>query len=262
MSDAIYRLDRLGVRYGRATAIDRVTLDIARGERVAVVGPNGSGKSTLLRVMGGLICPTSGSLVFNGSPLSALPSRERARQIAYVPQDTSVPFEFSIREIVAMGRSPYLGALGFETPADLAAIETAMDRMELGGLADRSILDVSGGERQRAMIARALAQQPAVLLLDEPAANLDLKHQVDLHRALDDLQHTQGLTAVMVSHDLNAVTDCARVIVLSDGTIHAMGTPAEVFTERMIREVFACRALIDRHPQTGRPRLTVDWGRG
>lgn len=259
MIDVLYRLQDISVRYGRATAIDRVTLDIARGERVAVVGPNGSGKSTLLRIMGGLIRPTSGSLAFNGSPLSALTSRERARRIAYVPQDTAVPFEFSIREIVAMGRSPYLGALGFETPADLAAIETAMDQMELGGLADRSILDVSGGERQRAMIARALAQQPAVLLLDEPAANLDLKHQVDLHRALDDLQRTHGLTAVMVSHDLNAVTDCARIIVLSDGLVHAAGSPAEVLTERMIREVFACRALIDRHPKTGRPRLTVDW---
>jgi iron complex transport system ATP-binding protein len=247
------------MRYGASTVLDALSLDIAGGTMTAIIGPNGSGKSTLLRVLGGLIHPDSGVARFAEKDLAAIPPRDRARRIAYVPQDTAIPFEFSVRDIVAMGRSPYLSSWGYESPADEAAIEEAMAVMELEDVADRSILDVSGGERQRTVIARALAQQPGVLLLDEPGANLDLRHQVAFHALLERLNRAAGLTTITVSHDLNAMATSHHVIALLNGRIHAQGAPSEVLTDRVIADVFGCRAIIDPHPRTGQPRVTVEW---
>jgi iron complex transport system ATP-binding protein len=258
-SGPILRLDRVTVRYGASTVLDAVSLDVASGAMTAVVGPNGSGKSTLLRALGGLIRPASGIARFDGKDLANATPRERACRIAYVPQDTSIPFEFSVRDIVAMGRSPHLSPWGYESLADEDAIGEAMELMELDGLADRSILDVSGGERQRTVIARALAQRPTVLLLDEPGANLDLRHQVNFHALLERLTRTAGLTTVMVSHDLNAMASAHHVVALLGGRVRAMGPPTEVLTERTIVDVFGCRAVVDPHPRTGRPRVTVEW---
>jgi iron complex transport system ATP-binding protein len=198
-------------------------------------------------------------VTFDGRRLSSLTPRDRARRIAYVPQDTTIPFEFSVREIVAMGRAPYLSTWGFESADDLAAIDVAIDLMDLGRLVDRSILDVSGGERQRAIIARALAQRPSVLLLDEPGANLDLRYQIALHALLARMNREDGLTTVTVSHDLNAVAGSDHVIALAESRVRAMGPPDAVLTEAVIADVFGCRALIDAHPRTGRPRVTVEW---
>jgi iron complex transport system ATP-binding protein len=258
-STPLFELDHATVHYGAAAVLDGVTLDIQRGETVAVIGPNGSGKSTLLRVLAGLIEPSAGAATLDGAPLARLTPRERAQRIAYVPQDTTIPFEFSVRDIVAMGRSPYLSPWGFESADDDAAIDDAIGVMELAPLALRSILEVSGGERQRAVIARALAQKPAVFLLDEPGANLDLRYQVALHALLARLNQTTGLTTVTVSHDLNAVAGFDRIVVLLDGRVRAMGPPDRVLTESILRETFGCRALVDRHPSTGRPRISVDW---
>ncbi|MFZ5862855.1 MAG: ABC transporter ATP-binding protein [Nitrospirota bacterium] len=255
----VFHLDRVTVAYGADAALHEITLDIAAHAMTAVIGPNGSGKSTVLRVLAGLITPDTGTVTFDGTPLASMTPRERARRIAYVPQDTTVPFDFSVREIVAMGRSPYLSAWGFESPDDLAAIEQSIHLMDLRSLVDRSILDVSGGERQRAIIARALAQRPSVLLLDEPGANLDLHYQIALHALLTRMNREHGLTTVTVSHDLNAVADSDHVIALANGRIRATGPPAAVLTEAVIADVFNCRALIDVHPRTGRPRVTVEW---
>jgi iron complex transport system ATP-binding protein len=258
-SDPILRLERVSVHYGASTVLDAIDLDVATGAMTAVIGPNGSGKSTLLRVLGGLIGPVSGVARFGGKDLAATTPRERARRIAYVPQDTAIPFDFSVRDIVAMGRSPHLSPWGYESEADEDAIAEAMELMDIEGLARRSILDVSGGERQRAVIARALAQRPTVLLLDEAGANLDLRHHAALHALLERLHRTAGLTTVTVSHDLNAMASAHCVVALLGGRIHAVGPPAAVLTERTIADVFACRAIIDPHPRTGRPRVTVEW---
>jgi iron complex transport system ATP-binding protein len=255
----VFRLDRVTVTYGSDAALHEIGLDIAARAMTAVIGPNGSGKSTVLRALAGLIAPDAGTVTFEGAPFPSLTPRERARRIAYVPQDTVIPFEFSVREIVAMGRSPYLSAWGFESLEDQAAIEEAIHLMDLRPLVDRSILDVSGGERQRAIIARALAQRPSVLLLDEPGANLDLRYQIALHALLTRMNRENGLTTVTVSHDLNAVADSDHVIALANGRIRAMGPPDAVLTDAVIADVFNCRALIDAHPRTGRPRVTVEW---
>lgn len=258
-SDPILRLERVTMRYGATTVLDALSLDIAEGTMTAIIGPNGSGKSTLLRVLGGLIHPVSGVARFSEQDFATITPRARARRIAYVPQDTTIPFEFSVRDIVAMGRSPYLSPWGYESPSDEAAIAEAMGVMELGDLADRSILDVSGGERQRTVIARSLAQQPTVLLLDEPGANLDLRHQVAFHALLERLNRETGLTTITVSHDLNAMAGSHYVIALLNGRIHAQGAPGQVLTEPVIADVFGCRAIVDPHPRTGQPRVTVEW---
>lgn len=255
----ILRLERVTMRYGASTILDSISLDVARGSMTAIIGPNGSGKSTLLRVLGGLIHPVSGVARFGDTDLAAIPPRDRARKIAYVPQDTAIPFDFSVRDVVAMGRSPYLSPWGYESREDEAAIERAIDAMELGDVADRSILDVSGGERQRTAIARSLAQQPTVLLLDEPGANLDLRHQVAFHAMVERLNRTAGLTTVTVSHDLNAMAASHCMIALLKGRIHTQGSAGEVLTAGVITDVFGCGALIDPHPRTGRPRITVEW---
>lgn len=254
-------LERVTVRYGASTVLDTISLDVATGAMVAIIGPNGSGKSTLLRVLGGLVSPVAGVARLDGRDLTVTTPRERARRIAYVPQDTTIPFEFSVRDIVAMGRSPYLSAWGYERPEDEKAIAEAMELMELGHLADRSMLDISGGERQRTVIARALAQRPTALLLDEPGANLDLRHQVALHTLLEGLNRTAGLTTVTVSHDLNAIAGADHVIALLGGRIRVAGPPATVLIETAIADIFACRAIIDPHPRTGRPRVTVEWSK-
>lgn len=258
-SAPLFVIDHATVRYGAAAVLDAVSLTIHRGETIAVVGPNGSGKSTLLRVLAGLVEPTVGSATLQETPLSRMTARDRAQQIAYVPQDTTIPFEFSVRDIVGMGRSPYLSPWGFESGEDEAAIQEAIDLMELAPFAARSILEVSGGERQRAVIARALAQKPSVLLLDEPGANLDLRYQVALHALLARLTRSAGLTTVTVSHDLSAVAASDRIVALVDGRVRAMGPPDRVLTEPIIRETFGCSALVDSHPRTGQPRVTVDW---
>jgi iron complex transport system ATP-binding protein len=252
-------MNAVTVRYRTTVALDDVSCDIAPGQAVAVIGPNGSGKSTFLRVLGGLARPVAGSISFDGKPVTAFAPRDLARITAYVPQETAVLFEYSVREIVAMGRSPYLSAWGFESRDDRAAINAAIEMMDLGALADRSIVEVSGGERQRAMIARALAQRPAVLLMDEPAANLDLKHQIGLHALLDHLARTFGLTTVTVSHDLNAVAFCERLIVLHGGRRYADGPPTDILTEQLIADVYGCRVSIDRHPTAPGPRVTLNW---
>lgn len=255
----ILRLECVTMRYGASTVLDSVSLDVAGGSMTAIIGPNGSGKSTLLRVLGGLTHPVSGTARFGETDLATIRPRDRARRIAYVPQDTSIPFEFSVRDVVAMGRSPYLSPWGYESAEDEAAIEHAIDAMELGDLSGRSILDVSGGERQRTVIARSLAQQPTVLLLDEPGANLDLRHQVAFHAMLERLNRTAGLTTVTVSHDLNAMAGSHHVIALLKGRIHTQGSPGEVLTAGVIADVFGCGAIIDPHPRAGRPRVTVEW---
>jgi len=261
MTNPLIDVQGLSVSYGRTTALANVTCAIAPGETVAVIGPNGSGKSTFLRALGRLVTPASGSVRVSGTPVSAWTPRDLGRVVAYVPQETAVLFDFSVREIVAMGRAPYLPSWGFESKNDRAAIERALANMDLEALAERSILEVSGGERQRAFIARALAQQPSILLLDEPTANLDLQYQASLHTLLDRLNRSQRLTIVTVSHDLNAAAFCDRVIVLHNGRLRVSGAPAEVLTERIIGEIYGCRVVVDRHPGGPEPRVTLQWDR-
>jgi iron complex transport system ATP-binding protein len=238
------RLELAGVaaRLGPRAVLEGVDVTVAAGEVVGVLGRNGAGKTTLLRVACGALAPDAGRVLVDGRSLDSLGRRERARSVALVPQDTQVPFPFSVAELVLMGRTPHLGWLGFEGAHDLDVARAALDRMGIGALADRSVLTLSGGERQLAMVARALAQQPRLLLLDEPTAFLDLRHRLEVLTVVRELAAAGG-SALVVSHDLGvAARFCDRLVLLGGGAILASGPPRDVLTPATLRAAFAIEA--------------------
>lgn len=269
-----YRLEGAGYRYARRQvlsggeangwAVREVTDEVREGEILGVLGPNGSGKSTLLKLLAGILPVQRGSIQLYGRPLASFGRAELARLVAYVPQHGTVAFPFTLAEFVLMGRFPHcrtggvLQWFGWETPDDLRVAERAMDAMEILHLADRPIGEVSGGEQQRAVIARALAQEPRILLLDEPTVFLDLRHQLDICTIVRRLNREQGLTVVWVSHDLNlAAQYCDRLLLLENGTPARSGAPSEVLQPAVIESVYRCPVLVDRHPASGTPRVTL-----
>ncbi|RIL07631.1 MAG: hypothetical protein DCC71_02335 [Proteobacteria bacterium] len=238
----------VAVRLGPRAVLGGASLDVAPGEIVGLLGRNGAGKTTLLRVAAGALRPDAGRVLLDGASLDALDRRARARAVALVPQDTQVPFPFSVAEIVLMGRAPHLGPLGFEGAHDLAVARAAMERMGIAALADRSILELSGGERQLAIVARALAQEPRLLLLDEPTAFLDLRHRLEVLSVVRE-RAAAGASALVVSHDLGvAARFCDRVALLAGGRVLAVGRPAEVLRPEPLRAAYGIDADVFAGP--------------
>lgn len=233
----------LALREGRAV-LEGATLSLDFGEVLVLAGRNGAGKTSLLRVATGLVAPDAGRVSLEGRPLGALSRRAIARTLALVPQDTSVPFPFSVEEIVLLGRAPHLGSLGFESREDRRIARACMERLGIAALAQRSIQELSGGERQLAMIARALAQAPRILLLDEPVAHLDLAHRLALEELLRSLAR-EGKASLLVSHDLAGAARVAdRVALLAGGRILASGAPRETLGSELLREAFGVDAQL------------------
>ncbi len=234
---------------------------IKSGEIFGVLGPNGSGKSTLLKLLIRVLKANQGTVQLFGQELQRLPQAEIARNVAYVPQETYQQFPFTVSEMVLMGRFPHhrgLWGFGWEGAEDLRVVDNAMRELDVTHLGTSFITDVSGGERQRAIIARALTQEPQVLLLDEPTAFLDLHHQIDIARILRRLNRDRGLTVVMVSHDLNLASQyCDRVMLLQNGKVAKIGSPHDVIRPEVLEPVYQCSVLIDQHPQTNVPRVTL-----
>ena len=234
----------VAARLGTRAVLEGVDLAVAPGEVVGVLGRNGVGKTTLLRVASGSLVPDAGRVLLDGRPLAAMSRRERARHVALVPQDTQVPFPFSVAELVLMGRTPHLGFLGFENAHDLEVARAALSRMGIEALADRSVLTLSGGERQLAMVARALAQEPSLLLLDEPTAFLDLRHRLEVLTVVRELA-ASGAAALVVSHDLGvAARFCDRLVLLGGGRVLASGPPREVLDPESLRAAFGIEAEV------------------
>lgn len=256
---------RYGVsQSGRPWTVDHVSFTVAPGEVVGIVGPNGSGKSSLLKLLAGLLRPESGTLRLAGQAINDLTPLAIARTLAMVPQEHHQVFPFTVAETVLMGRFPHRQAgwwsMGMEAERedDLAVAHQAMIETDVVGLADRLLSDVSGGERQRVLIARALAQEPRILLLDEPTAFLDLNHQIELCSLIQRLANERSLTVVLVSHDLNVASLlCDRMLIMKDGGIVAQGTPAETIRPEVLRAVYGCDVVVDAHPQRGVPRVTL-----
>jgi iron complex transport system ATP-binding protein len=232
----------LGLRRGGRQILTCVSLELAAGTVCGIVGPNGSGKSTLLRCMAGLWRPTEGSVFCGGRSLHQLQRREIALQITYVPQETVLTFEFSVRETVLMGRHAHRGRFERETAEDAKAIDDALRRADVRHLADRRVTSLSGGERQRVLIARSLATNARVLLLDEPTANLDVNHALDileLCRSLAD----EGRTVAIATHDLNSVYRFVNeVALLESGRLGAIGTPASVLSAENLSRTFGVQS--------------------
>jgi iron complex transport system ATP-binding protein len=223
----------------RREALAGVTLGAGPGEIVAVLGPNGAGKSTLLRVLSGTLAPTRGDVTLLGRELRAMSRREVARVVAVVPQQTEVAWGFAVRDVVMMGRAPHQDGRLRATREDARVVDDAIARCDLAHVASRPVDQLSGGEQKRVAIARALAQEPRVLLLDEPTAYLDVRHQVALYALLADSVTRLGLACVVVMHDLAAAAQHAtRVTLLKDGRVVASGAPADVMTEPTLRATF------------------------
>ncbi len=248
MSEALGVRD-LAAQIGRRPVLRHVALSVRRGELVGLLGRNGAGKTTLLRVVSGTLPAARGSVRLLDRPLEEYGRRELARAVAVVPQQTSFPFAFRVAEVVLMGRSPHLGWLGFEGPEDLARARSALARLGIEALAGRSILELSGGERQLVVVARALAQDPRLLLLDEPTAFLDLRHRLEVLQVVRSLVDA-GRAALVVSHDLGlAARFCDRLVLLADGEVLAAGAPAEVLTPERLRRAFGIDAAVVPGPE-------------
>ncbi len=231
-----------------------LAFEVAPGECVAIIGPNGSGKSTLLKLLGGLLEPAAGTVALEGVNLARMTPRERARRTAVVLPEAPLLFNFSVLEVVLMGRAPHLGLWGLEGKADYDAAHRALEDVGLGAFGDRPVHDLSSGERQRVMIARALAQEPRLLLLDEPTAFLDLKHGLAIHEILAELRRGRGLTVVVVSHDLQlAARHADRLVLLQHGRIVADGPPEAVLTPERLAPVYETAVTVLRDPETGAP---------
>ncbi len=233
---------------GARSVVDDVSLSITRGEFVGILGPNGAGKSSLLRMMAGLTRPTRGTVRIDGGDTRTLTRGQAARRIAVVPQNEPSVFGFSAREVVAMGRAPHTGLLGTLGPSDDLAIERALERCDARQFGDRSLGELSGGEQKRVLIARALAQGVPWVLLDEPVAFLDIKHQLALCDLLRRGVSDGEFTAVTVLHDLNlAAQYCDRLVLMRDGRVLANGAVADVMTYGRIRECFDAEVYVGQN---------------
>ncbi len=244
--------------YTGELVLDNLSFAIEEGQVVAIIGPNGSGKTTLLKIINGILFPNSGRILIENKDTSQWPRRELAKAIAVVPQENLSIFPFYAEEIVLMGRFPHLGNYSFEHKKDYRIAHKAMEKTDTLAFAARRFDQLSAGERQRVLIARALAQEPKILLLDESTVFLDLKHQAQFLAMLRQLNQEQKLTVVFVTHDINLASSHAdRIILLYSGKNYAIGSPAEVITAANIKEVYDVDVLVDQNPHSGLPRMTL-----
>lgn len=256
---AALALEEVGFGYGAVPVLENLTLRLDPGERVALLGRNGAGKSTLLGLVTGVLRPRSGRVLLDGSDLLRFPPRERARKIAMVAQSPAVPFAFTVREWVSLGRTPYLSPLGGERAEDREAVAWAMREAQVESLAERLVGETSGGERARAALAQALAQAPSLLLLDEATAHLDLHHQMALLGVLRRLNRERGLTVLAAIHDVNlAALWFDRLVLLHQGRIFADGSPAEVLRPEILEPVFECPVHVLEHPTEPVPLVALE----
>ena len=249
LTDVHFRFDR--------EVLSGITLEVRAGEVVALLGPNGAGKSTLLGVACGMLSPSQGRALLNGRSVSSFARREIAREVALVSQGGEVRFPLTSLEYVLAGRYARVSALGFDSETDFAVAYESLRVTDAEQFASRRFNELSSGERQRVVLSRALAQQPKLLLLDEPTANVDIAHQVSILELVRRLARSRGLGTLLVTHEINLAADFAdRVALIKDGSLLACGTPSEVMTAPLLSECFDTRLLVDKHPQTGNPRVS------
>lgn len=243
--------------YGERPVLSDIMLSVAPGEFFIIIGPNGSGKTTLLKALAGIIGAGSGIQVF-GRTLNQYSRKRLAQTLSFVPQAMPFEFPFTVLQTVLMGRYPHLGVFGIEGRKDLKVARRAMAFTDVAHLADRKMDQLSGGERQRVFIARALCQEPKLLLLDEPTAALDLANQVRVMDLMEQLKRETGMTVVMVSHDVNLAAMYAdRLLLFREGRIIAQGTPRQVMTYEILESVYGCPLLVDENPLDRGPRITL-----
>ncbi|MBO0720643.1 MAG: ABC transporter ATP-binding protein [Blastocatellia bacterium] len=253
----LLQLRDVNFSYRQRQVLFDITLEVGAAEIVALLGPNGSGKSTLLAIANGALRPQSGEVLFEGQPIAGFSRREAARRLALVAQAGEVRFPLTALEYVLAGRFAFGSALGFDSPHDLAVAVKALGDTDAGQFTGRKFNELSSGERQRVVLARALAQEPRLLLLDEPTANADIAHQISLLNFVRNLTHDNGLGALVITHEINLAAAFAdRIALLKDGRLLATGSPQEVMTPELLGNLFGTPLLVDRHPRSGKPRIS------
>lgn len=262
MSSQAIEVHDLGCGYEQDNVLTSVDFTVGQGELLVVIGPNGSGKTTLLKTLAGILRPRQGHLRILGREARSYSRREMARKVALVPQQTAVATSYTVLESVLMGRYPHQGLLGMDKGRDMQVALAAMHSTRIEHLQHRSLDQLSGGELQRVLIARALCQEPEIMLLDEPTSSLDLAHQVRIMDLLEELHTGHGLTVVMVAHDLNlASLYSERILLMREGRVAGHGTAREVLTFDTLEAVFGCVLLVDESSLDNLPRITVIPGR-
>lgn len=252
-------VEELECRYDGHTVLHGIDLHVELGEVLAIVGPNGAGKSTLLKAMSGIIPAHRGRVVLDGRNIKKLSPRTVARHMAYAPQQINVELPITVEETIAMGRIPHRGWLMPFNKEDKKIVAHSIDLVGLTHLARQRIDELSGGELQRAILGRVLAQSSRLLLLDEPTSYLDLKYQTELLQLVRELSHSRGATVVITVHDLNlAALYADRIALLGDGQLKALGSPEEVLTEENLSSIYNFPILVSRHPLYGTPLVTPD----
>lgn len=243
--------------YVNSQILKDITFTASEGEFLGIIGPNGSGKSTLIRLMSKIISPKVGTVYYGEQDLNTLSRRDVAQRVAVVPQESPIGFSFTVKDIVLMGRHPHMGVFESEGERDHEIARKSMEITRTYHLRNRMVTELSGGERQRVIIARALAQTPRVLLLDEPTANLDIHHQIEILDLVKKLTEN-GLIVICSIHDLNLASMYAdRLLALREGKIITLGTPACVLTEEHVHHIFGIDVIIKPHPETGTPYVIL-----
>lgn len=244
--------------YGSRPVLHDVSFELHHGEILGVLGPNGSGKSTLIRALTRILPLSAGRVSLDGQDIRTWPLKRLARSVAVIPQQADIPYAFSAFDVVLMGRTPHLRRFQRETVQDRRIALEAMERTDSIQFKDRPVRELSGGERQRVIIARALAQQPAVLLLDEPTSHLDLNHQIDVFDLLAHLCTEDRMAVLCISHDLNLAAEyCTRLMMLHRGRVAAVGAPDRILTVEFIRDVFGAEVAVTQSPYTGAPQIMI-----
>jgi iron complex transport system ATP-binding protein len=251
-------LEKVSLGYGSKTILTDISLEARPGQMLGIIGPNGSGKSTLIRGMTRLIMPGSGQIFIDGRPINSMKHSELARLMAVVPQNAILPPLFTAIEIVLLGRTPHLGLFRYEGTKDLAIVENAMQITGTAHLADRKVGELSGGEKQRLVIARTLAQEPKIILMDEPTANLDINYQLEILDLIRHLRLEQKLIVIAALHDLNlAAQYCDHLVMLNHGKIYGQGTPETIVNKETIKEVYGADVYVYPHPVNKLPATLV-----
>jgi iron complex transport system ATP-binding protein len=256
--DPVIGLRAVGFRYDQIWALKDLDFDVMPGELLGILGPNGSGKSTLLNVMDGVLSPQEGNVLVKGENITSYTRTDLSKQVGMVAQESHFRFSFSAMEVVLMGRFPYLGWFQFEGKHDMDVAIDALRATRSLELSGRPIHELSGGEKQRVLIARALAQEPSIILLDEPTAFLDLKYKREIFLLISSLAHEKGLSVLVVTHDIDlAAQYCDRMMMLKNGRLYAVGEPDEVITASNIKAVYDCPVVVDKNPVRKTPRITL-----
>jgi iron complex transport system ATP-binding protein len=251
-------VQNLNLSFGARPVLNDVSFSVSEGEFFIIIGPNGSGKTTLVKVMSGAARARTGTVEVLGHPLQSISGKALARSVAVVPQMAPVDIPFTVAEVVLMGRAPHLSLLGLETRKDLEIAERAMLFTNVEHLAARRLDQLSAGERQRVMIARAICQQSRIMILDEPTASLDLAHQIHIMDLMEKLRSEEAITVIMVSHDLNLAAMYAdRLLLMKQGAIVSLGQPTEVLTFETLEQTYSCVLLVDENPLKKVPRVTL-----